>query len=54
MYVYWVLLEELSYFNTNGLTLAVKIPFAISCMKGTGYAQLFQLDLQLLSVYLHL
>lgn len=54
MYVYCVLLEQLSYFNTNGLILAVKISFEVSCMEGTGYVQLFQLGLQLLSVYLHL
>lgn len=54
MYVYYVLWQQLSYFNSNGLILAVKISFEVSCMKGTGYVQLFQLGWQLLSVYLHL
>lgn len=54
MYVYCVLLEQLSYFNTNGLSLGVKISLEVSCMEGTCYVQLFQLGLQLTSVYLHL
>lgn len=45
---------QLSYFNTNGLILAVKISLEVSCMKGICCVQLFQLGLQLLSVYLHL
>lgn len=54
MYVYCVLLEQLGYFNPSGLILGVKFSLEVSCMKGTWYVQLFQLGLQLSSMYLHL
>lgn len=56
IYVHCVLLKQLSYyFNPSGIILGVLISsLEISCNKALAVLQLFQLDMQLSSVYLYL